>query len=408
VKKAGQFVAARRGGVSEGLALAMVLLTALAAAPSASAQTYTVLHNFTDGSDGAAPSSPLIRDNAGNFYGTVQQGGGSSNCGGVGCGTVFKIDTHGKETVLYGFSGGADGGNPAGGLIVSGNTLYGTTVLGGSSACYEGCGVVFALNIKTGAETVLYRFKGNKDGAAPSGMVRDVAGNLYGTTAVGGDRNCDQVRGCGVVFKLDTKGKLTVLHTFHYSDGAYPGGLTFDTTGTVLYGPAAGGASAYGVVFGLTIKTAAFPVLYNFTGGADGGGPGPLSVDKLGIIYGTTFSGGSDFGVVFKLAPKTGKETVLYTFTGGSDGSTPYGGVIPNKAGKLFGTTEYGGTSYPCCGTIFELDPKTGSETVLHAFAGPDGAYPFASLIQDSAGNFYGTTDSGGSQDWGAVFKLTP
>jgi uncharacterized repeat protein (TIGR03803 family) len=399
-------VATRRGGVSERLALVMVLLTALVAAPSAQAQTYKVIYNFTDGSDGAAPSSPLIRDSAGNFYGTVQQGGGSSSCGGVGCGTVFKIDTHGKETLLYGFSGGEDGGNPAGRLILSGNTLYGTTVLGGSSACYEGCGVVFALSLKTGAETVLYRFKGNKDGAAPGGVVRDVAGNLYGTTAVGGDRNCDQVRGCGVVFKLDTKGKLTVLHTFHYSDGAYPGGLTSDTTGKVLYGPAAGGASGYGVVFSLTIKTAAFAVLYNFTGGADGGGSGPLSVDKRGIIYGTTDSGGSDFGVVFKLAPKTGKETVLYTFTGGPDGATPYGGVIRNKAGKLFGTTEHGGTSAFGYGTVFEVDPKTGTETVLHDFAGPDGAYPFAGLIQDSAGNFYGTTNSGGSQDWGVVFKI--
>ncbi|HXC44888.1 MAG TPA: choice-of-anchor tandem repeat GloVer-containing protein [Candidatus Dormibacteraeota bacterium] len=104
-------------------ALAMVLLATLAMAPSAQAQTYTVLYNFTDGSDGAGPSSPLTRDSAGNFYGTVQQGGDSSNCGGVGYGTVFKIDAHGKETVLSGFSGGADGGNLARGLILSGSTF---------------------------------------------------------------------------------------------------------------------------------------------------------------------------------------------------------------------------------------------------------------------------------------------
>ena len=110
--------------------------------------------------------------------------------------------------------------------------------------------------------------------------------------------------------------------------------------------------------------------------------------------------------MVFKLAPKTGKETVLYTFTGGADGSTPYGGVIPNKAGKLFGTTEQGGTS--TYGTIFGLDPRTGTETVLHDFTGPEGAFPLDGLTQDSAGNLYGTTNSGGSNDWGVVFRLHP
>jgi uncharacterized repeat protein (TIGR03803 family) len=104
--------------------------------------------------------------------------------------------------------------------------------------------------------------------------------------------------------------------------------------------------------------------------------------------------------------PKTGKETVLYTFTGGADGSASYGGVIPNKAGKLFGTTEQSGTS--TYGTIFELDPRTGTETVLHDLAGPDGAFPFDGLTQDSAGNLYGTTNSGGSNGLGDGVQASP
>jgi uncharacterized repeat protein (TIGR03803 family) len=179
---------------------------------------YKVLYRFTGGADGANPVASLIRDTAGNLYGTTPQGGHQSSActfeqgyGGNGtCGVVFKVSPNGTETVLYRFTGGADGGNPVSGLVrdASGN-LYGTTQNGGSesSACmYFGttCGVVFKLS-PTGAETVLHTFTGGADGGNPIGLglIQDLAGNLYGTAAAGGESfsTCGET-GCGVVFKL--------------------------------------------------------------------------------------------------------------------------------------------------------------------------------------------------------------
>lgn len=160
----------RRAAKSIALTLGMVLLAALAAAPRAQAQTYNVLYNFTNGTDGGVPNGSLIQDKAGSFYGTTYQGAGSG-CGGSGCGTVFKLTKTGTLTTLYTFTGGSDGGNPQAGVILSGNTLYGTTTYGGNLNCNiyngSGCGVVFKLNIETGAETVLYSFTGGADGGVP-------------------------------------------------------------------------------------------------------------------------------------------------------------------------------------------------------------------------------------------------
>jgi len=210
----------------------------------------TVLHSFTSGQDGAAPSATLLRDAAGDLYGTTNWGGGG------GGGTVFKIDTHGKETVLYSFTGGADGGAPYGRLIqdAAGN-FYGTTSSGGDLSCNvlspPGCGVVFKLSMN-GHETVLHRFTGAKDGSFPTaGLVGVGKDTLYGTTNLGGNPNCsDQgLPGCGVVFKMDTRGHETVLHSFTGgADGLNPalGGLLRDASGN-LYG-----TNVAGVVFKLT------------------------------------------------------------------------------------------------------------------------------------------------------------
>src|SRR5271165_6495671 len=195
----------------------VVLVLAVLATRSAQAQAYngTVLYSFAGGTDGAIPFAGLVQDAQGNLYGTTTQGGGGLGCETQGCGTVFKVDTTGNETVLYSFTGtGGDGGNPYAGLVrdTQGN-LYGTTNQGGTS----GDGTVFKVDT-TGKETVLYNFTGPPDGALPyAGLVQDAQGNLYGTTGAGG------ASGRGTVFKVDTTGKETVLYSFNYDpDGALP------------------------------------------------------------------------------------------------------------------------------------------------------------------------------------------
>jgi uncharacterized repeat protein (TIGR03803 family) len=377
------------------LALGAIFVTALIGTAAAQAQTYTVLHSFkgapTDGRH--PPSGHLIGDSAGNLYGTTEGGGAS------GFGVVFKLDMTGTETVLYSFTGGADGSNPFAGLIRdSAGNLYGSTEQGGDAS---GFGVVFKLDT-TGTETVLHSFTGGADGAHPyAGLIRDSAGNFYGTTKDGGASDA------GVVFKLDTTGTETVLHSFRGGDGAYSrAGVIRDSAGN-LYGTTCfGGASGAGVVFKL--DATGETVLYSFTGGADGGYPeAGLLRDSAGNLYGTASGGGltncgGGCGVVFKV-DTTGTETVLYSFTGGADGSEPEAGVIQDPAGNLYGTTYFGGD-----GVVFELD-TTGTETVLYSFTGgADGSEPEAGVIQDPAGNLYGTTRQGGTSGNGVVFKIQP
>jgi uncharacterized repeat protein (TIGR03803 family) len=326
----------------------------------------TVLHRFTGGADGSFPPAGLVRDAAGNLYGTTEAGGTH------GAGTVFKLGTTGKETVLHSFTGGADGRDPKAGLVRdNGGNLYGTTYTAGDLACGGGfgCGVVFKLDA-TGRETVLYSFTGGADGtASAAGLLRDAAGNLYGTTYAGGDLGCTPVgggSGCGVVFKLDTTGTETVLHRFTGgADGADPeAGLVRDSAGNLYGTTLAGGnlACGCGVVFKLD-TTGKETILHRFTGGADGRNPGLAGLvrDSAGNLYGTTSAGGNlacGCGVVFKL-DTTGKETVLHRFTGGADGAYPEAGLVRDAAGNLYGTASAGG-DLACgggCGVVFKLTP---------------------------------------------------
>jgi uncharacterized repeat protein (TIGR03803 family) len=288
--------------------------------------TQTVLHSFTGRADGANPFAGLIEDASGNLYGTTYYGANPACNVGLGCGTVFTLircdsEPSGYEfKVLYSFTGGADGGSPQAGLLrdAAGN-LYGTTDLGGaeSEACSgfgHACGVVFKLS-PTGTESVLHTFTGGADGANPyAGLTQDAAGNLYGTASGGGSSACNPPYGCGVVFKLSPTGPdFTVLHSFTGgADGQLPlAGLVRDAAGN-LYGTTAfGGASDNGVVFKLS-TTGIEMVLHSFTGGADGAQPyAGLILDLAGNLYGTTKYGGDNSstcykgtcGVVFRLAP---------------------------------------------------------------------------------------------------------
>ena len=205
----------------------------------------------------------------------------------------------------------------------------------------------------SGQETVLYSFTGGADGSGPSGVVRDAEGNLYGTTWQGGAAKA------GVVFRVDPAGNEAVLYTFTgHADGAFPlGGVIRDSAGN-LYGTTSGGGTAAhaGVVYKLD-AAGNYTVLYSFTGGDDGDSPqSGVTRDSAGNLYGTTYRGGAaGAGVVYKL-DTAGNETVLHSFTGGADGSTPYAGVILDSAGNLYGTTFYGGKYSG--GVVFKLTPQ--------------------------------------------------
>jgi uncharacterized repeat protein (TIGR03803 family) len=412
--------------------IAAVLVSALVAVQAAQAQTFTVLHRFKGGpTDGNAPMG-LVRDAAGNLYGTTEYGGA------YGAGTIFKLDTAEKITILFNFFHGGpqsvkdDGANPMAGLTIDAlGNLYGTTYNGGDLTCHEnsiGCGAVFRLDT-TGKLTVLHRFH-KTDGSNPrAGTTLDPAGNLYGTTYWGGPGGCidglGHPAGCGVVFKLEPTGKLTVLDGFTATnDGVNPEGeLLLDAAGNV-YGTT-GEDTSFGDILccGSVFKVDQHgnEIIFYLNGNSDGNVPsGEIARDPDGNLYGTTNAGGDpncQCGTVFKV-DATGHFTVLHPFTGGNDGIDPVG-LVRDAAGNLYGITGDGGST-ACgsgCGTVFKLDPS-GNETILHRFGGSDGRYP-NSLTLDAAGNLYGTTIDGGAspptcgtaslyQGCGVVFKITP
>jgi len=270
----------------------------------------TVLYEFKGGRDGGNPEAGLVQDAAGNLYGTTVFGGA------FGQGVIFKLDTVGIETVLHSFRGLGDGTDTLASLIRdSAGNLYGTASAGGSfqGPCIgSGCGTVFKL-APNGKLKVLHTFTGGSDGASPLGLVRDAGGNLFGTANSGGDPDCTVggVSGCGIVFKLDAKDKLTVLHTFSGGfDGGSPNpGLANDATGNLYGTTSAAGSSGKGVVFKLD-STGKLTVLHAFTGGSDGGNPNNVVLDATGHLYGTAYGtaatggktcGDQGCGVVFKI-----------------------------------------------------------------------------------------------------------
>jgi uncharacterized repeat protein (TIGR03803 family) len=398
IGSAGLITAERGAGQRnrQGIFAATIFMLVLAfAMPRAQAQTFTALHQFNGAlvgglTDGANPEGALLRDASGNLFGTT-------NTGGIGEGTVFKLDSAGKETILLTFNFQVNGGSPASPLVqdASGN-LYGIAD-GGPG----GAGVLYRVS-QQGDQTLLFQFQGGK-GTQPKvpwgGILMDKSGNIFGTTLAGGKGNCLFGSGCGTVYKLDTAGVLRVLHNFNGGvGGSEPAGpLVQDAAGN-LYGVAEQGGNlacaefpqiGCGTVFKLA-KNGVFTVLHTFQGGTDGAAPQPgLFRDSLGNIFGTTAKGGStENGTVFKIS-SSGAFSVLHRFTG-KDGTTPNGGLVADSLGNLFGTTQVGGANG--LGTAFRLD-AAGRVKILHSFTGNnDGASPLAGLILDAAGNLYGTT----------------
>jgi uncharacterized repeat protein (TIGR03803 family) len=387
------------------------------------ADTEKVVYNFTGGNDGGDPAAQLVFDSAGNMYGTSVVGGL------YGCGTVFELSLVGdmwQETVLYNFDCFSTGKNPYGGVTLDGaGNLYGTTVAGGSGGeCSgDGCGVVYELTKSgdTWNENVLYNFTGGDDGFGPGGaVVFDKAGNLYGTTPDGG------AYAEGVVYQLSPgqQGwKQTVIHPFTGGDDGAVGSLgplLVDTTGSLDGVTELGGKFGAGVAFKLSPagNNWNYTTLYAFQGLPDAGFPyGGLIADPHGRLYGTTYFGGnSGLGSVFEIGPGATvltlwKESVLYSLQGGTDASYSTSTLVFDAAGSLYGTSSTGGNPSCDCGTIFQLTPHSGGwdESVLHAFGGSgDGQSPSYGLTPDGKGNYFGVTPFGGLYGQGVVYQIVP
>ncbi|MGC2109399.1 MAG: choice-of-anchor tandem repeat GloVer-containing protein [Candidatus Korobacteraceae bacterium] len=399
--------------------------------------TELVLHSFNlAGTAAANPLASLLIDTAGNLYGTTLNGGLHS------VGTVFEMKPGQAggwtETLLYSFNfNGTDGATPALAGLIGDNASngYGTTSLGGT---YDGGTVVeFLPNGEGGyTEEVLYNFGKGTDASNPeAGLVFDNAGNLYGTTLIGGIHNY------GTIFELSPNGSggwtEQVLHSFNHdgSDGFHPyDALIFDAAGN-LYGTTfRGGTHNDGTVFELSPNgsggwTEQVLHSFNLNGGADGALPfAGLIFDSAGNLYGTTYEGGVYYtgGTVFELSPNGSggwTEQVLYSFNeNGTDGTNPYAGLIFNNTdGNLSGTTQYGGAFGD--GAVFELtfNGFGWQDQLLHSFDGTDGAFPQAALNgpgafpqaalngrHSSSAVLYGTTYAGGVNNLGTVFELTP
>jgi uncharacterized repeat protein (TIGR03803 family) len=375
----------------------------------AQCQTETVLHSFSVDAGGAGPRAVVV-DSAGDLYGATYLGGDLACGGGFGCGTIFKLDSHGNETLLYTFTGGADGSFPDAGLVRdSVGNLYGTASEGGNLNCDagNGCGTVFKL-APSGVLTVLHRFAGVPDGRIPhAALFRDASGNLYGTTTEGGDAKCKFGAGCGTIFQLDPAGRETILYKFHGKvDGKFPEAGVVRDAGGNLFGTATQGGSGDGGTAFKIDKTGKLTVLHSF-GGSEGSWPFSGLLPNGSDLYGMTENGGAfGYGIVFKV-DKAGNETILYNFTGKADGGSPFGDLIHDPAGNLYGVTTFGGSASPY-GVVFRLT-TAGEETVLYSFTGGlDGQTPNSKLFRDAAGNLYGSTSGGGTSDWGVVFKITP
>ena len=396
---------------------ALMVAFALMPAARVKAQTFTSLYQFTGGSDGAEPFAVVLSGIT--LYGTAQFGGSSGN------GTVFAVNTNGTGiTILHGFTANAanssgvqtnsDGSSPGAGLVLSGNTLYGTANSGGSS----GSGTVFAVNPTSPSFTNLHSFTAtppypnltNSDGANPQcGLI--VSGNtLFGTAANGGSP------GKGTVFKVNTDGTVfTNLHTFTgSSDGANPyAGLIL--LGNTLYGTAVGGGSSgNGTVFRINTDGTVFTNLHSFTAAtynssigattnSDGANPQGGLILAGNTLYGTAANGGSSGkGTVFAVNTDGTGFTNLHSFVSGSDGANPACGLVLS-GNTLYGTAPNGGTGY---GTVFGMNTDGTGFTNLHSFTFSDGANPYAGMIL-SGNELYGAAYNGGPYGNGTVFSLS-
>jgi uncharacterized repeat protein (TIGR03803 family) len=406
----------RQGLHSANKLLAMGAAAAWLATSAWAASTTKLVYSFTGNDDGEYTDTELVMDSAGNLYGTSVQGGR------YGGGTVFQVTPAGVHTVLYDFTGGADGGEPYKGVTLDAQgNLYGTAVTGGGGSCEGGCGVVFKLTNSGGTwtQTVIHTFTGGSDGAGPGSPVAiDKHGNIWGTTPTGG------ADGMGVVYELapDATGgwKQRVIHTFtggNDGGGGSAGRFLIDAHGNLYNVCTVGGANGFGTVYEISPIQGKwqFRTLYAFKDQPDGASPyGGLISDRAGHLYGTTYYAGAyDLGTVYRLTNNNGTwtESVLYSFKGGTDGASPISSLVADAAGNLYGTTSDGGAAACTCGVIFRMSRNaTGwTEAVAYRFPGtPQPGFAYNGMIRDAAGNFYGATVHGGGGNDGAIYEFIP
>jgi len=380
---------------------AAVCLILVATPLSLPAQSFKTLVNFdgTDGTNlGANPEYvSLVQGLDGNLWGTTYYGGADS----LNLGTVFKMSPSGKLTTVHSFKG-SDGANPAAGLTLgTDGNFYGTTVYGGASTkCSSGCGTVFQIT-PGGTLTTLHSFV-YTDGAYPSNsLVQGTDGNFYGTANNGG------ALVYGTAFKITPGGVFKLLHDFGNSN-AYPNGLVQGTDGN-FYGTSYGGGLGHGTVFKMTPGgTVTTLCQFGSNDCKDGEYPSASLIQATdGNFYSTTKFGGANDdndGTVFKITA-SGVLTTLWSFDG-NDGYNPVSPVVQGTDGNFYGTTYEGGTgSTSKVGTVFKLTPE-GTLTTLHSFDGPDGADVDGGLVQYTGGAFYGVTYEGGTSNDGTIFTL--
>ena len=378
---------------------------------------FTNLYNFTDGNDGASPKAGLVLS-TNVLYGTTSMGGSNFN------GTVFSIPVAGGPlSTLYSFQGTSDGSAPVANLVLAGNTLCGTASSGGSNFA----GTVFALKTDGSSFTNLHSFGGTGDGASPQSGLVLVGQTLYGTTSLGGQTNN------GTLFAIKTDGSgytnfysFSALDTnFVNSDGTMPvAGLV--ASGNQLFGLAQqGGAQDSGTIFAFTpgANGSGFQTLLSFDpyvsgitfqGNQDGAAPQGGIVLAGGTLYGTAAQGGSwGGGTIFAMETSGSNFNVLHNFESQADGSSPVANLILSGT-SLYGTAQYGGQFGN--GTVYSIGTNGSNFTIIYNFSSlsfasfpqtnSDGANPAAGLVLVN-NVLYGTTFKGGDFGNGSVFALT-
>lgn len=417
-KRVSDYLAIGRTEVSMFRSVIFLTVAVLLSPMIASAGPYTLLHVFQSNPQ---PSSSVVFDAKGNAYGTTGYGGGQNNAG-----TVYQFSPTSGYHTIYSFNGN-DGSQPFGGLAAdSAGNLYGTTASGGAFTCSDnsGCGTVFRLSPPSNGgvwtETTLYNFSGGDDGFLPAfGVILDAKGNLYGAANQGGTFQC------GLVFELSPFGNDQWIKQTLYDfgdDGCSPeSDVTFDSAGNLYGTTILGGMWNAGTIFQLSPSPGgswSYSAIHEFNPNVkDGFRPeGGVIFDSAGNLYGTTSGGGdTGWGAVFELTPDEGSwtENILYSFAGGNDGAVPIYDLVFDTLGNLFGTTNNGGGSKGY-GTLFRLTPNQDGTWTERSFSmgnGPRGVNPIGPLLLDGKGHAYGTTSDGGRNKngqigHGVVFRL--
>jgi len=382
-------------------ALSILALATASSAASADA-TYQTLHSFSGVGDGANPKSGLVMDAAGNLYGTTPQGGASD------MGTLFKVAPDGTFTLLHAFQGGRDGAKPtASALTVDAHgTIYGLTEQGGIANGGT------AYRFRGGKLSVLHSFGVDNDSSWPrSGLLLQPDGTLVGTASQGGGAGgatCAVSRGCGTIFRLAPDGTETIIHAFSgdaNNDGASPIGTPVRDLAGNLYGATYyGGQGNSGTVYKITTDGTEKILSQGYFSHPEQG----LAIDEHGNLFGTASK------VIFEVKGKN-RNAILFDFSSLPYLGVSLASLFVDANNNLYGTFSDGGGNfggdcafYAGCGAFFVIAPRTQQFTVLYGFGGSEGLYPNGGVIGDGHGNFYGTTPvGGGDSTYGTIFKIS-